>query len=201
MSSKRRSRSWLRASFASQYRLFRRGLFPWSGHPCQKQPSTKTASLARVNTMSGRIARDFSDGFIGWSTRYRRPREKRAARRAFSGFVSRRRLPCMVARTAALDALGGGGSSAMPGIYAGGQRLGQGDRRIGVLADERKRLTCSASSLSWTSLRRRESRRHMSVSFESHRRCDPAPQANALRPFKPKVASSNLVGLIPLLAV
>jgi hypothetical protein len=37
----------------------------------------------------------------------------------------------------------------------------------------------------------------LGVSFRSHRRYDSAAQAKALHPFKPKVASSNLVGRIP----
>lgn len=36
--------------------------------------------------------------------------------------------------------------------------------------------------------------RRLSVSFGSHQLGDPASHANALRPFKPKVVSSNLVG-------
>ncbi len=35
------------------------------------------------------------------------------------------------------------------------------------------------------------------VSFESHRRRDPAHKANALRPFKPKVDELNLLGRVP----
>jgi hypothetical protein len=38
------SRSRLRASFAAQYSAFARGKCPQRGHPCQKHPSTKTAS-------------------------------------------------------------------------------------------------------------------------------------------------------------
>lgn len=41
----------------------------------------------------------------------------------------------------------------------------------------------------------------LTVSFRSHPRRDPAPQANALRPFKPKVAGSTPVGRIRWCAV
>jgi hypothetical protein len=115
----RRSLSMFRASFAFQYLLLRRGLVPCSGHPCQKQPSTNTASLARGKTMSGRIGRLCAKGRIGWSTRKRRPEAKRADRSRFSGRVSRRRLPCIVARTAGLEALGGVGSRSMVTSLAG----------------------------------------------------------------------------------
>ena len=49
-----RSRSTFRSSFGPQYQSFARGLDPCSGHACQKQPSTKTATLRAVNAMSGR---------------------------------------------------------------------------------------------------------------------------------------------------
>jgi hypothetical protein len=49
-----RSRSTFRSSFGPQYHSFVRGLDPCSGQACQKQPSTKTATLRAVNAMSGR---------------------------------------------------------------------------------------------------------------------------------------------------
>ena len=48
------SRSTFRSSFGPQYHSLARGLEPCSGHPCQKQPSTKTATLRPVKAMSGR---------------------------------------------------------------------------------------------------------------------------------------------------
>ncbi len=46
------SRRWFLASFGSQYETFLRGCVPCSGHECQKQPSIKTATRCRGNTMS-----------------------------------------------------------------------------------------------------------------------------------------------------
>src|SRR5206468_2635537 len=69
--------------------------------PCQKQPSTKTATLARVKTMSARARRPGSGRA---STRYRRPRACAARRTSSSGRVSRLRFARIWARTAALDA-------------------------------------------------------------------------------------------------
>jgi len=51
------SRSTLRSSFGDQYHSLFFGLEPCSGQACQKQPSTKTATLRAVNTMSGRTRR------------------------------------------------------------------------------------------------------------------------------------------------
>jgi hypothetical protein len=48
-----RSRRRFRSSFAAQNSRLFTGMEPWAGHPCQKQPSTKTASRARRNTKSG----------------------------------------------------------------------------------------------------------------------------------------------------
>jgi hypothetical protein len=50
----RRSRDLLRRNFAFQNPAFVRGLLPCLGQPCQKHPSTKTASFRRGNTKSGR---------------------------------------------------------------------------------------------------------------------------------------------------
>lgn len=49
-----RSRALFRASFASQNFRFCLGLVPCRGHPCQKQPSTNTATRSARNTNSGR---------------------------------------------------------------------------------------------------------------------------------------------------
>lgn len=47
------SRFLLRASFSLQNIGFVCGIDPWSGHPCQKQPSTKMHSLSLGKTKSG----------------------------------------------------------------------------------------------------------------------------------------------------
>ncbi len=47
-----RSRSRFRVIFADQNAVFDFGIYRWSAHPCQKQPSTKTATLRRGNAMS-----------------------------------------------------------------------------------------------------------------------------------------------------
>lgn len=46
-----------RASFSAQKRLFVLGILAWTAHPCQKQPSTKTANRCCRNTKSGRPGR------------------------------------------------------------------------------------------------------------------------------------------------
>jgi hypothetical protein len=48
-----RSRCAFRASFAVQKATRVFGVRPWRGHPCQKQPSTNTASFAARKTKSG----------------------------------------------------------------------------------------------------------------------------------------------------
>lgn len=48
------SRARLRASFAAQNELFVFGFVLCAGHPCQKQPSQKTATRGLGNTKSGR---------------------------------------------------------------------------------------------------------------------------------------------------
>ena len=50
----RRSRAMLAANFRRQNAAFPFGRVPCRGHPCQKQPSTNTASRAARNTKSGR---------------------------------------------------------------------------------------------------------------------------------------------------
>ena len=48
-----RSRAWFRASLAAQNDPFCFGIVPCRGHPCQKQPSTNTATRSYQNTKSG----------------------------------------------------------------------------------------------------------------------------------------------------
>jgi hypothetical protein len=62
------------------------GQFPWSGQPCQKHPSTKTAVRAPTNTMSPRRRRP---GVSRRSTRYLCPRAYNSRLRANSTGVSR----------------------------------------------------------------------------------------------------------------
>src|SRR5699024_10288056 len=83
-----RSRSTFFRSFSVHHSFRVPGVVAWSGHACQKQPSTKTASRARVKTTSPRRR-----GIPGsrWSTRNLRPARCSSARRAISGAVSLRR--------------------------------------------------------------------------------------------------------------
>lgn len=93
-SSAARSRATLRSSLGSQYPAFTPGRRPCSGQQCQKQPSTKTATRARVKTMSGRgrpLGRSSRT-----STRYRRPAVCKSDRMARSGLVSRRLIAAML---------------------------------------------------------------------------------------------------------
>lgn len=72
-----------------------------SGQPCQKQPSTTTATWARGNTRSA-VRR--SSGTGRRETKYRRPRRCSSRRSASSGFVSRPLFACFPRRTPGLDA-------------------------------------------------------------------------------------------------
>jgi hypothetical protein len=49
-----RSLRLFRRIFGSQYSLLPSGIRQWRGHPCQKHPSTNTATRSRQNTKSGR---------------------------------------------------------------------------------------------------------------------------------------------------
>ena len=75
------SRTLLPINFSLQYSAPFSGKRPCVGHPCQKQPSTNTASLAFLKRTSGRPSTPF-DCFRG-----RSPTSKRARRSASSGFV------------------------------------------------------------------------------------------------------------------
>lgn len=81
------------------------GQVPCSGQPCQKHPSTKTATFARVKTMSTR-RRGRCD--TTWSTRYRKPIAWRRRRSRISADVSRWPV-CDIRRLAASE--DGGGES------------------------------------------------------------------------------------------
>lgn len=50
---RRRSRHRFRPIFAAQYAVFVLGMWPQRGQPCQKQPSTNTATFARGKIKSG----------------------------------------------------------------------------------------------------------------------------------------------------
>lgn len=97
-----RSRARFASIFARHHSACRFGQVACSGHPCQKQPSTNTATRARVNAMS---ARRRVPGIVQ-STRYRSPIRCSADRSASSAGVSRRRVACMRRRTSSDDAPG-----------------------------------------------------------------------------------------------
>ena len=82
-----RSRETLPSSFRAHQSLFVFGREPWSGHLCQKQPSTNTATRPLGRTMSTRLR---ALGPRGRSIRKRSPILWSALRRASSGRVSRR---------------------------------------------------------------------------------------------------------------
>ena len=107
-SSLRASRTVFADSFSRHQARFAAGSVPWSGHECQKHPSTNTATRRRVNTMSGRHASLGGEG----NNRFESgdPRRWSSLRSASSGPVSRRLLAIIVARAAAEDAGGGGGA-------------------------------------------------------------------------------------------
>jgi hypothetical protein len=91
------SRSILRRSFAAHQESFRLGQVPCSGHPCQKHPSTKTATFFAVNNRSARRLGSPGNGAL---TRYRNPRRCNKRRIASSASVSRvrwRDIRCEVA--------------------------------------------------------------------------------------------------------
>jgi hypothetical protein len=73
-------------SFGPQYDAFAVGDTPCSGQRCQKQPSTKIATLALVKTMSALTLVALAT--IGIPTRNLRPTRWRADRNASSGLVS-----------------------------------------------------------------------------------------------------------------
>jgi hypothetical protein len=102
--STRSSRSRLRSSFARQYSLFVRGIFPCLGQQCQKQPSTNTAIRRAGNTMSARCRRPLTGRRF---LKNLRPSRWSADRNATSGLVFAPRLPRIAARTP--GELGGGG--------------------------------------------------------------------------------------------
>lgn len=81
-----RSRSTLVSSFRRHQPALVFGEVPCSGHRCQKQPSTNTATRARVNTMSGRVRPICGRAMF---TRYRSPLRWSSRRMAISGAVWR----------------------------------------------------------------------------------------------------------------
>lgn len=106
------SRSLFRSNLADQNADVNRSTAPWSGQPCQKQPSTKTATRERGKTMSGRGAPR------PWptrrSTKNRSPARCSARLSRISGTVSLRRLPrsCAVRGLAELAGFTGVGCPA-----------------------------------------------------------------------------------------
>jgi hypothetical protein len=111
-----RSRSRVRAIFAAQKSALVFAIVWCSGQPCQKQPSRKTATLARVNTRS---AVRLIAGSGREDTRYLRPRAWTAERRRTSGRVSRPLFACMQRRTPSLSAQ----PSPVPAATSRGYRL------------------------------------------------------------------------------
>lgn len=90
------SRALVPATFSDQKVAFVAATVWWSGHPCQKHPSRKTATWAFVKTRSAVRRRSFKGRM---ETRYRSPRACTADLRAISGLVSRPLLDFMLART------------------------------------------------------------------------------------------------------
>src|SRR5262245_3505939 len=97
------SRRWLLPILAVQYPALVVSGLRWIGQPCQKHPSTNTATFAERNT---RTAVQDTSAKGRAPIRYRRPSACTAERSASSGLVSRLRLPCMTARAAGVDAHG-----------------------------------------------------------------------------------------------
>ena len=97
------SRSMLARIFARQNCSLAFGHVPCSGQPCQKQPSTKTATLARRNTTSARRG-ESSSGLA--STEYRSPIACNNFRMRSSAGVSRCGVDCMRFRAVSEDASG-----------------------------------------------------------------------------------------------
>lgn len=89
--------------FARHQAAFSFGQVPWTGQACQKQPSTKTATLAPLKARSA-LRREPGNG---QSTRKRKPSPCTADRSASSQEVSRRRVDFIRCPAAGDD--GGGG--------------------------------------------------------------------------------------------
>lgn len=97
------SRATFFANFSDHHVSFTAGRVACSGQECQKHPSTKIATLARVKAMS--IERRFIPG-MDQATRYRRPLACRSLRIETSGPVSLRR--CLLIRADTPGELGEG---------------------------------------------------------------------------------------------
>jgi hypothetical protein len=93
----RASRARFSSIFGPQYCALVRGRVPCSGQPCQKQPSTNSATRRFGNTTSARTGR-CPGTRMGRSTRNRKPRLCNADRTASSVRVSRRRFDIMIRR-------------------------------------------------------------------------------------------------------
>lgn len=120
-----RSRSTFAESLAFHHCALFFGAVACSGHPCQKQPSTNTATRDGPKTTSARLRIPRSGDM---STRYLTPRACNSRRSASSGLVSRRRclrsrprtasdngsgdMPATVLEPAMVD---NGGHSGLPG--------------------------------------------------------------------------------------
>lgn len=95
------SRRMLPSTFAAQNSAFVFATVWCSGQPCQKHPSTYTASRSRGNRMSA-VRRTLPRGRR--LTKKRSPRACKARLKSSSGTVSRPRLDFMLARTPGDDA-------------------------------------------------------------------------------------------------
>jgi hypothetical protein len=84
------SRALFFSILALQKEAFTAGIVKCRGHPCQKQPSTKTRTLLRTNAMSG-LAPSILVPIL-----YRKPIRHRALRSRSSGAVSRVRTERMI---------------------------------------------------------------------------------------------------------
>jgi hypothetical protein len=115
------SRALFRKSFSFQYQLFTFGTrATCSGHPCQKHPSTKTATFVGPKTTSTRRR---VPGTMDCSRRYRSPRRWSSRRSASSGAVSRTGWRCIRRRALGVVAkefeVGSGASSLTPASSVG----------------------------------------------------------------------------------
>ena len=97
-----RSRLPFRSSFAVQNSRFVSGMEPWMGHPCQKQPSTKTAR---------RAARKIKSGLPKIFARRRQPLISKS-RKILISRISVARLPRLLTRAITSDRLAGVNTSA-----------------------------------------------------------------------------------------
>ena len=124
------SRWRLAASLSSHHCRFCFGTVPCCGQPCQKHPSTYTATRSVGNTTSDRRRLPLT----GRSTEKRSPMPWRADRSASSGLVSRRLVLVIRVRISSLDAAGTpfGGAVQRPSPAVDVRGVGRRGRRPAV---------------------------------------------------------------------